>query len=37
MVEDMKETVAGLRFEDRAETGRRVTKAGVNQNGEKAS
>ena len=31
MVEDMKETVAGLRFEDNgAETGSRVTTVGVN-------
>ena len=37
MVEDMKEMVAGLRFEDKcAETGSRVTTAGVNQDREEA-
>ena len=37
MVEDMKEMVAGLRFEDRgAETGSRVTTTGVTQDGEEA-
>ena len=35
MMEDMKETVAGLRVEDKgAETGSRVTKTGVNQDRE---
>ena len=38
MVEDMKEMVAGLRFEDKcAETGSRVTTTGVNQDREKAA
>ena len=38
MVEDMKEMVAGLRFEDNgAETGSRVTTTGVNQDREEAA
>ena len=38
MVEDMKEMVAGLRFEDKgAETGSRVTTTGVNQDREEAA
>ena len=38
MVEDMKEVVAGLRFEDKgAETGSRVTTTGVNQDREEAA
>ena len=38
MVEDMKEIVAGLRFEDKgAETGSRVTTTGVNQDIEEAT
>ena len=38
MVEDMKEMVAGLRFEDKgAETGGRVTTTGVNQDREEAA
>ena len=38
MVEDMKEIVAGLRFEDKgAETGSRVTTTGVNQDREEAA
>ena len=38
MVEDMKDMVAGLRFEDKvAETGSRVTTAGVNQDREEAA
>ena len=38
MVEDMKEKVAGLRFEDKgAETGSRVTTTGVNQDREEAA
>ena len=38
MVEDMKEMVAGLRFEDKgADTGSRVTTTGVNQDREEAA
>ena len=38
LVEDMKELVAGLRFEDKgAETGSRVTTTGVNQDREEAA
>ena len=38
MVEDMKDMVAGLRFEDKgAETGSRVTTTGVNQDREEAA
>ena len=38
MVEDMKKTVAGLRFEDKeADTGSRVTTTGVNQDREDAA
>ena len=38
MVEDMKEMIAGLRFQDKgAETGSRVTTTGVNQDREEAA
>ena len=38
MMEDMKEMVAGVRFEDKgAETGSRVTTTGVNQDREEAA